>query len=501
MTLTLAEVARDRVGGRIIGDPATLVAGVRHDSRAVEKGDLFVAIAGGNADGRRFAEDAVARGASSVCTEQELALAVPQLVVDDARRALAYASAAVYEHPTFGLDVVGVTGTNGKSTVTALVYEALSELLPKRVALLGTVRWLGPGIDRPSDFTTPEADDFARFAKEVRDAGATHLVMEVSSHGLAQKRVEAVRFHVAAFTNLTQDHLDFHGTMEAYFEAKARLFDELGPSVSVVNVDDTYGAALFGRIRGTKISVSAKAGSNADVRVLKKRSTREGLVATVATPKGTVELRSPLFGEHNVENLVVTLGIGVALDVNIEPFAAALANAKGARGRLERVAHPDDVAVFVDYAHTPDALARVLAALRPATPGRLFVVFGCGGDRDRTKRAPMGRAAREGADVLIATSDNPRTEDALAILREVAEGIGPMNASEIDLRRVERAAIVEADRKRAIARAIEAAMPGDTVLIAGKGHEDYQILGTTKVFFDDVVEARRAIEAQVGGGR
>lgn len=497
MSVSLAELFRRGLARAVVGEEAVVVHGVRHDSRAIEPGDLFVAIPGRNVDGARFIADAIARGAVAVAVESELELDVPMLLVDDARLALGSLAAAVYGEPTEALRVVGVTGTNGKTTTTWMIDEAL-RALGFAPALLGTVESRGPGLRAPAHYTTPEGDAIARFARSVVDAGATHLVMEVSSHALAQHRADAVRFDVAAFTNLTQDHLDFHGTMEAYFEAKARLFRELSPRVSVVNVDDPWGAKLASRLGSGAVRVSRE--HDADIAVESWSMEREGLRATVRHRGELIELRSPMIGAHNLDNLLLALGCLTALEVDAADAARALGQIRGAPGRLERVDGLEGVMVLVDYAHTPDALARVLVALRPITPGRIFVIFGCGGDRDRGKRPLMGEVAAKGADVAILTSDNPRTEDPYAILAAIEPGViaGGMSRS-TELATAERAYDVCEDRREAIRRAIFAARPGDTVLIAGKGHEDYQIRGTTKLHFDDREEAGAAIAARGGG--
>jgi UDP-N-acetylmuramoyl-L-alanyl-D-glutamate--2,6-diaminopimelate ligase len=497
--VTLADLVREGVPGHVLhGDPATAVAGVHHDSRAVGPRDLFVAMPGRASDGARFAQDAVARGAAAILTQQEVdGVSVPQLIVDDARRWLALAAAVVYGHPTFALDVVGITGTNGKTTTAHLVEQALAAAPDAKPAVLGTVAMRGPGFSRATPHTTPEGDEIARFAREVLDLGATHLVMEVSSHALALYRVEAVRFRVVAFTNLTQDHLDFHGTMEQYAAAKDRLFLELGWGAAVLNVDDPHGAELAKKLAGRNVwRCSLRADAEAEVRVLRWSMDATGLCVDVATPRGEVTIRSALLGAHNVENLIVALACGLALELELATLGAALSSAKGAPGRLERVADPRGVAVLVDYAHTPDALERALAALRPVTSGRLLCVFGCGGDRDRGKRPLMGEAAGRGADLAIVTSDNPRTEEPAAILAQIEPGVVRSGLPRVDvgtLAACERGFVLLEDRRTAIRAALAAARRGDTVLIAGKGHEDYQILGTTKHPFDDRLVAREAI--------
>ncbi|MFO0692626.1 MAG: UDP-N-acetylmuramoyl-L-alanyl-D-glutamate--2,6-diaminopimelate ligase [Polyangiales bacterium] len=498
--LSLSELVARGVPARIAGDASTVVSGVTRDSRTVKPGDLFAALPGAKADGLTFVAEAKERGAVAVLAARAFDGGLPTLLADDPGLALSIAAERLYGDPTASLAVVGITGTNGKTTSTRLV-ESILKGTGARPAILGTGYFRAPGIDEATAFTTPFGDDLSRCARRAVEAGATHLVMEVSSHGLDQHRVDAVRFAVAGFTNLTQDHLDYHGTMEAYGAAKARLFTELAPATSVLNVDDAFGQALASRARGRVIRCSKRPDADAEIRVLAWTMDREGIRATVETPAGRAELESPLVGTHNLENLLVALGVAVGLGLPLDGVVHALRTARGAEGRLERVEDPRGVAVLVDYAHTPDALARVLAALRPLTKGRLFVVFGCGGDRDRTKRPKMGRAAAEAADVLVITSDNPRTEVPSAILAEiepgVREGSCPMVA-EGELGEAKRGYVVVEDRARAIELALLAAREGDTVLLAGKGHEDYQIVGTVKRPFDDRVEARKVIE-RLGG--
>jgi UDP-N-acetylmuramoyl-L-alanyl-D-glutamate--2,6-diaminopimelate ligase len=480
-------------GRALRGDPAIAIDGVRHDSRQVGRGDLFVAITGATARGAAFASDAIARGAAAIATEEWIEGAdVAQLLVDDARVALARASHLVYGDPTRRLQCIGVTGTNGKTTTTWLIDEALTAL-GARPALLGTVETRGPGARAASAFTTPEADDLARFARSMVDAGATHMVMEISSHALALHRADGVALAVAAFTNLSQDHLDFHGTMDAYFESKARLFTELAPAHAVIRIDDPKGGELAARVGERAITVSRR--RDATVRGSEVAIDRDGVRCTVSSPWGPLRIESALLGAHNLDNLLVAAACLLAAGFAPADIGAALGAAKGAPGRLERVEDPRDVAVLVDYAHSPDALASVLDALRPLTPGRLIAVFGCGGDRDRGKRPKMGEAAALRADLAVITSDNPRTEDPAAIIEMIVPGVSAhLPALEVSaLGAAARGHVIEVDRRRAIALAIDAAQPGDTVLIAGKGHEDYQILGTTKIAFDDRREARAAI--------
>ena len=508
--LTLGELAREIHGEvSVHGDAGVRLLGVHHDSRRVGPSDLFVVRKGETSDGARFLADAEARGAVAVCAVRgeidPAATKLPILWVQDARIALAQAAAAVYGHPSFALDVVGVTGTNGKTTTTHLVRQAIDRLFgAPRCGVIGTVgHALGDEI-LEATHTTPEADELARLMVAMKKKGASHVAMEVSSIALSLARVEAVRFRVAAFTNLTQDHLDFHGSMEAYGAAKSRLFEELAPGHSVLNVGDPFGAAIAERLSKKRdydlVTVSTDPAIAAAFRVIRADLGASGVRAAVATPVGEISLASRLVGAHNLENLLVVLAIGHALELDTRAFAECLAEATSAPGRLERCDGPDDdVAVLVDYAHTPDALERVLASLAGATKGRLFCVFGCGGDRDPTKRRPMGAIAARGADVAVVTNDNPRSEDPAHIAQSITVGLLDAGSPLAEWREIEAGAKghhVELDRERAIDKVIRAAAPGDVVLLAGKGHEPYQIIGTHKRPFDDREVARAALAAR-----
>ncbi len=467
------------------------VTGVRHDSRAVEPGDLFVARKGAsaptNAIVAKYVQDAKNRGARAVLAARgtlDASAGLPLVTVPDAMDGLARAAAAVYGHPSFGLEVIGVTGTNGKTTTTHLIRTAVDAALGRpSCGIIGTVAHAFGAMRITAEHTTPEADDLQRLMLAMKEQGATQIAMEVSSIAIAAKRTSAVRFTVAALTNLTQDHLDYHGTMAAYAEAKAKLFLEYGPGTSVVCVDHEFGRDLFARIAGPKLSVSASMTRDADVRPTKLALGARGIEGEVRTPNGNFALRSPLIGAHNVENLVVAIGCVHALGLEMDRAVAGLASDRGAPGRLERCDEDgDDIVVLVDYAHTPDALARVLDAVRAVTTGRIVCVFGCGGDRDAQKRGPMGDAVARRADVAIVTSDNPRTEDPATIAKPIIEAVSAVKPP-----------IVELDRARAIDLAIRDAHAGDVVLVAGKGHEDYQIVGTEKRHFDDREHARAAL--------
>ena len=498
---SLDQLVAQGLGREVQGDGRVAVRGIRHDSRRVEAGDLFVALDGEQVSGADYARDAVSRGAVAVFSERPLDVGVPVLLSEDALASLSRIATELYEDPTQQLACVGITGPNGKTT-TACLVESVLATLGKRPTLVGTVAVRGPGGERPVTHTTPMADDLMRICRWAADAGSTHLVVEVSSHALAMHRADGVRHEVAAFTNLSQDHLDYHGDLATYFEAKARLFEALDPKVSVINVDDAYGRRLVGRAKGRLLRCSTRAEADAELRVLSWEGGGRGLRARVATPQGEVTLVSPLIGEHNLENLLVAFGCALGLGLPGEAVAQALAQAAGAPGRLERIDHPGGALVFVDYAHTPDALARVLRVLRPATQGRLRVVFGCGGDRDRKKRPLMGQAAAEVADQVVLTSDNPRSESPVAILDEIEPAVAAQGLSRVGseaLAGAGRAYAVEPDRRAAIDLAVRGLGQGDCLLIAGKGHEKVQILGDRREPFDDREQARQAIARQREG--
>jgi UDP-N-acetylmuramoyl-L-alanyl-D-glutamate--2,6-diaminopimelate ligase len=492
--LRLADLVRElgQVGGRLRGDGSTVVRDVRQDSRQVVPGDLFVARSGQKNDGLDYLRDALARGASAVLVERGRdlpAIEIPVIEVDNVRWGLGLAAEAVHGHPAQSLKVIGITGTNGKTTCAWLVQHAIDGA-GGRAARLGTLGSAFGQEEIAGALTTPEADDVTRFSAEVLARGATHLVMEASSHALEQYRVHALGFEVAAFTNLTQDHLDYHPSMEAYAQAKERLFFELEPKAAVLNLDDEHGRRIAARAPGTVLGYGRS--PDAAVRPVRVRLDARGIVGLVALPGIQVSITSRLVGEHNLQNLLCTLGIVSALGLDPEAAARALGDAPGVPGRLERCDGPgDDLLVLVDYAHTPDALRRALEATRGLTQAELVCVFGCGGDRDPDKRPKMGDAVGRGANRAIITNDNPRTEDPERIAQAIEVGLA---AHAIPYQ-------VILDRSQAIEQAIRAAHPGDVVLIAGKGHEPYQIFGTVKRPFDDRVEARRALGLRRGESR
>jgi UDP-N-acetylmuramoyl-L-alanyl-D-glutamate--2,6-diaminopimelate ligase len=481
---------------QLSGDGEVVVTDVEQDSRRITPGSLFVARVGGTRNGLWFVDGALERGASAVMIAagtEAPALSCPVLRVSDLSRAIGFAAEAVHGEPSHSLALVGVTGTNGKTTVTWLVQRAL-EALGMAAARIGTLGFEFAGERDDVHLTTPEADVLSRYLASVARAGGKHAVMEVSSAALVQGRVDAVRFDVAAFTNLTRDHIDFHGTFDAYRQAKAKLFHELEPRVAVLMVDDEFGRSLCATTGAVLVRVAASSTGRVDIDGAGLTPRPSGISGEVRFFGHPIQLRSRLIGKHNTENLMVALGILHALGIEGERAVRALEGVGAAPGRLERCDGPDDdFSVLVDYAHTPDALERVLAAVKPPLPGRLICVFGCGGDRDPGKRAPMGQAVGQRADHAIITNDNPRTEAPQSIAEAVERGLAPTGASyEVCL-----------DREQAIERAVGLAHADDVVLIAGKGHEPYQIIGDREFPFDDREQARRALarrRAALGGG-
>ncbi len=488
-----------------------VVRGIQVDSRQVVPGDLFVALRGSQADGHDFLPQAIGAGASALLVEtaSEVAITGDSVVIEvpDTRRALAPLATAFFGRPADELRLVGITGTNGKTSVTYLVESMLAAAgLPS--GLIGTVEIRFAAERWRSVNTTPESVDLQRTLRAMCTQGIRDVVMEVSSHGLELGRVEGCQFDVAAITNLTPEHLDFHGTMEAYGESKARLFrDYLRPgATAIVNVD-MDGAERFetaAREAGARIlTTSGEPGSTADVVIEDAEVRLTGSRVHVRLPGGNrLDIELPLLGEFNLENLRVALAVAHALDLPPHAQQQGVAEVPQVPGRIERVVtgRPAAPTVLVDYAHTPDALEKLLRTVRPLARGRLVTVFGCGGDRDRSKRPQMAEAVARYSDRVVATSDNPRTEDPAAILADVERGLSKLRKqSPEDLAaatdETDGRYCIEPDRRRAIALAIRAAGPDDTVVIAGKGHEDYQIVGRERLPFDDRREARRQLEA------
>jgi UDP-N-acetylmuramoyl-L-alanyl-D-glutamate--2,6-diaminopimelate ligase len=462
------------------GAPAVDIAGLAYDNRSVGPRDLFFCVRGFTCDGHEFAADAVARGAAALVVDHLLDVDIPQVVVPDVRRAMAPAAAAFYGNPTATLDLVGVTGTNGKTT-TAHLVRSLLEADGRRTGLLGTVKSVIGGTEFEVQRTTPEAIDLQRSFRAMLDGGDVACVMEVSSHALELGRVDDSEFAVAVFTNLTQDHLDFHPTMEDYFQAKRRLFTAIGARRAVLNLDDPYGARLATDPGIAAPVTFALEHAGATYRADDLRTDLSGSRFTLHSPDGVAQLSSPLRGRFNVYNVLGAFAAVRALDVPFDTAVSALEQAGQVPGRFETVDEGQPFAVLVDYAHTPDSLENVLAAARDLTGSRVHVVFGCGGDRDRGKRPLMGEIAARLADRVIVTSDNPRSEDPDAIITEILAGIA---------RPVEH----DADRRAAIGTAVAGARDGDVVVIAGKGHEQGQEFADgRKIPFDDVAVAREAL--------
>jgi UDP-N-acetylmuramyl-tripeptide synthetase len=479
--MRLGQLIEGIAGARLIGSADVETRAVRDDSRAVQPGDVFVAVRGIRSDGHAFVAAAIEKGAAAVVVERELPdVTVAQVVVPSGAAALGIMIGHALGDPSAAMTLIGVTGTNGKTTTTYVV-ESILTAAGHKAGVIGTVsyRWGGQTHDAP--YTTPTPQVLHETFAKMKDAGCTHVVMEVSSAALAMERLAGVRFAVGAFSNLTQDHLDVHGTMEAYRDAKKKLFEISG--IAVVNADDPASSVMAEAApQALRVSVDGPPGTAA-VRAVKYDSTVKGIRAKFVTPRGDLDVAAePLIGHYNVANLALAVGIGEALGIPHEAIAKGIAALTGVPGRVERVPNDADLDIFVDYAHTPDALRNVLSAMRPLTKRRLICVFGCGGDRDPTKRPKMGAAVAELADVAVVTSDNPRTEDPRAIIDQILPG-------------VPRPFAVEVERRVAIRMAVSEATPGDVLVIAGKGHEDYQILGATKIHFDDREEAAAAFAA------
>lgn len=457
------------------GDQTTPVSGIAYDSRRVEPGFLFVAIKGFRTDGHLYIREALERGAAGVILEKRVSLpgGVPWAQVPNSRRALALIAARFFGHPSRFLSLTGVTGTNGKTTTThmlAAIYRQRGQ-----VGLIGTIYNLVGDRILPVDHTTPEAVELQKLLREMVDAGVANAVMEVSSHALALSRVEGSRFAAAVFTNLSQDHLDFHPTLEDYFAAKAKLFRMLSPtSPAVINHDDPWGRELTRLSTGKVITYGL--GKDCDVRAVHVTVHSDGVSFRVESTWGSFPVRLRLTGMFNVYNALAAAACSLVQGFSPGEVRKGLADLRGVPGRFERVDRGQDFVVIVDYAHTPDGLANVLRAARQIAAGRLMVVFGCGGDRDRKKRPLMGEVAVRNADLTIITSDNPRTEEPMAIIKEIEHGARKVPGGRY---------LVEPDRRRAIRAALQIARGSDVIVVAGKGHEDYQIIGEERLPFDD----------------
>ncbi|WP_166243824.1 UDP-N-acetylmuramoyl-L-alanyl-D-glutamate--2,6-diaminopimelate ligase [Paenibacillus turpanensis] len=477
---------------RITGDSTVSFNGIATDSRKVAAGQLFICLPGHTVDGHQYAPDAVAQGAAALVVERELELDVPQLIVPDARYAMAVIANHYYQYPSRSVNVIGVTGTNGKTTTTYLIEKILEDH-GARVGLMGTIRVKIGDVSYEAERTTLDAADLQHNLRKMADAGCTYCVMEVSSHALEQGRVKGVRFRTAVFTNLTQDHLDYHQTMENYREAKGLLFSRLGNSdaadpadrrCAVLNADDPASAYFAGLTSAQLITYGVD--RTADVRALDVKLSAQGVEFIMSTFAGEVPMRLNMLGKFNVYNALAAAAAALAEGVPLEHIKASLESIPGVEGRVEAVNEGQSFAVLVDYAHSPDGLQNVLSTVKEFAEKRIITVFGCGGDRDRTKRPIMGRIAAEYSDYVIVTSDNPRSEEPNAILKDIEQGIAEYGYPK------QRYELIE-DRRQAIEKAIEMAGPEDVVLIAGKGHETYQIIQGVTHDFDDRVVAANAI--------
>ncbi|MBI2246354.1 MAG: UDP-N-acetylmuramoyl-L-alanyl-D-glutamate--2,6-diaminopimelate ligase [Armatimonadetes bacterium] len=461
------------------------ISGITADSRQVRPGMMFVAIVGFTHDGHTFVPDAVSRGAAAVVVERDVLVpeGVPRIAVPNSRETLGHLGSAFYGHPSRELSVLGITGTNGKGT-TAYLIEAILSGAGRPCGIIGTMGAKMGEATIDLERTTPEAPELQRLLREMADRRIRYVAVEVASHALALHRVTGMRFAAAVFTNLTQDHLDFHKTFDAYLAAKRRLFEMVEPDgVAIINADDPAGAAMARASRAQTVTYGITSG--ADVRASDVRLHLGGTEFRIVTPRGHAALlRSRLHGRFNVYNTLAAIAVAQWAGVTLDELAPALQSFSGVPGRFEAVDEGQPFGVVVDYAHTPDGLANVLQTAKDFVRGRTIVVFGCGGDRDRTKRPIMGRLAAELADMAIVTSDNPRTEEPGAIIEEILAGIRDRDGAQIE---------VEPDRRKAIYKAIGLARPGDMVIIAGKGHEPYQEIKGVKHPFDDRVVAREAL--------
>jgi len=486
----------------IRGDAGVEVKGLAYHSAAVQEGFLFAAIRGMRDDGSKYVEDALTRGARVLLLDRPLEVRGPvQVVVPDVREALARLASAFYGNPSSSLTLIGITGTNGKTT-TSYLLESILEEDGKKVGVMGTVNYRFLAKVFPAPTTTPESLDLQRNLQTMREGGVTHALLEVSSHALDLQRVRGCDFDVALFTNLTRDHLDYHRSMDEYFRAKQLLFTQClqeskkEKRFAVVNADDPKSEELIRMTCGTVFRYGLE--RKGDLWARSYEEGPEGLKFHFITPRGSLEGESPLIGRHNLYNLLAAVGAAEVLKVSHRAVLAGIAGTARIPGRLERIPGGDGVHVFVDYAHTPDALERALETLQKTRGGRLIVVFGCGGDRDRGKRPEMGKVASAGSDLAVITSDNPRTEEPLGIVEEIEKGVDPQRRKRYKAPLLSSGweapgYLVIPDRREAIRAAIGAARGGDIVLIAGKGHEDYQILGMEKVPFDDREEAEEAL--------
>ena len=470
--MLLKEILKDIPVVELHADPETEIGGVSYDSRSTRSGDLFTAIVGTVSDGHKFIPAAVEKGAHAVLCERAPEQDVPYVLVEDSRLALALAARNFFGDPAGKMTMIGVTGTNGKTTTTYLIKHLLETQSDAKVGLIGTNCNMIGAEELPTERTTPESYELQKLFREMLDAGCTHVVMEVSSHSLVLERVAGIRFAVGIFTNLTQDHLDFHKDMDDYAAAKALLFDV--SDLAVINADDGYAPFMAERAKCPVFRFSVEDGS-ADLRAKHLNLRPDGVEFDAVTAQECVPIRLGIPGRFSVYNALGVLSACMALGVDLTRCAAGLATAKGVKGRVETVPTDGDYTILIDYSHTPDALENVLKTVRETCTGRVVAVFGCGGDRDRKKRPIMGRIGTELADFSIITSDNPRTEDPEAIIAEILTGVSAEKSRYIAI----------TDRREAIAYAIENHKPGDVIVLCGKGHETYQEINHVKHHMDE----------------
>jgi UDP-N-acetylmuramoyl-L-alanyl-D-glutamate--2,6-diaminopimelate ligase len=456
------------------------ISELAYDTRDVSSGALFFCVPGQRVDGHDLAWEAIERGASAVVVERALDVGVPQLVVPSVRESMAVAADVFFGEPTKELELAGVTGTNGKTT-TAFLLRAILEAAGRRPGLVGTVEWQVGGQRRPAPFTTPEAIDLQRLFREMLDAGDRSAAVEASSHGSALRRLDRVRFDALVFTNLTQDHLDLHGSMDEYFQAKRRLFTGAQPPPAAINVGSEWGRQLADDLEDAHRAPLVTFGL-AEAAEVRAEELEVGPAGSAFRAAG-IEIWTPLRGLFNVENVLGAVAAAILLDLDEDAIAEGVAEMAAVPGRFEAIDEVQPFAVVVDYAHTPDSLATVLRAARDLGEGRVIVVFGAGGDRDRGKRPVMGKVAADNAEVVIVTSDNPRSEDPLAIIQDILQGSG------VDVE-------IDPDRRSAIERAVSLAESGDVVVVAGKGHEQGQDVGGVVMPFDDREVAREALRGR-----
>jgi len=482
--MTIAEILRGLNVKRITGPPEKEIEGIAYDSRLVKKGFLFVAIKGLSVDGRAFIKDVISKGAVGVVTEKAVDVEdeITVIEVDDSRDALALMSAAFYRDPSKKLSLIGITGTNGKTT-TSYITKNILEVWGKKVGLLGTVQYIVANKILPASHTTPESLDLQGYLREMVDNNIEYGVIEVSSHALALKRVKGCSFRVAVFTNFSQDHLDFHGTMEDYFAAKAMLFDYLGKDdYAVLNWDDPMVRSLAEKLNCHCITCGLERGAMLRAEEIAEDKAQWRLSFTVQSPQDKFAVKSGLIGRNNVYNILMSAGVAYALGVSREAIIEGIRTVKPVEGRLEKIDEGQNFLCIVDYAHTEDALKKLIEEARLITSGKIITVFGCGGERDRTKRPKMGAVASDLSDFVVITSDNSRIEEPSEIIKDIIKGIKKDNY------------MIEPDRAKAIEKAVYAARAGDVLLIAGKGHENYQEIKGIRYPFSDKEVFKQTIQ-------